>query len=103
MRTLDLKTKLYLYITGVAIEKEKKYTTQEVNKNVVYIFNNYDEFKAYFEKYMDTVKKDLIDLAIYTRSKNGGIVALKGLCDYIITKSKINEKLYLTQRKLIKK
>lgn len=101
MKTLDWKTRLFLYITNAVVEKEKKYTTQEINKNIVYIFNNYAEFKNYFKEYMIDVKEDIIDLAIYTRSKNGGIVALKGLCDYIITKSKIkNSNLDLTQKQI---
>lgn len=101
MKNLDLKTRLYLYITGVVIEKEKKYTIREVNKNAAYIFNNYDEFKDYFREYMVDIKEDLIDLAIYTKSKNGSIVALKSLCDYIITKSKIkNINLDLTQEEI---
>lgn len=101
MKTLDWKTRLFLYITNAVVEKEKKYTTQEINKNIVYIFNNYAEFKNYFKEYMIDVKEDIIDLAIYTRSKNGGIVALKGLCDYIITKSKIkNNNLDLTQKQI---
>ena len=101
MKTLDLKTRLYLYITGVVVEKEKKYTIRAVNRNVVYIFNNYDEFKNYFKEYMIDVKEDLIDMAIYAKSKNGGVVALKGLCDHIITKSKIkNNNLDLTQEEI---
>lgn len=101
MKTLDLKTKLYLYITGVVVEKEKKYTIQAVNKNVVYVFNNYDEFRDYFKEYIVDVKEDLIDLAIYAKSKNGGVVAFKGLCDHIITKSKIkNNNLDLTQEQI---
>ena len=90
-----------MYITGVVVEKEKKYTIQKVNSNVVYIFNNYDEFKDYFREYMVDVRGDLIDLAIYTKSKNGGVVALKSLCDHIITKSKIeNSNLDLTEEQI---
>ena len=40
-------------------------------------------------------------MAIYTKSKNGDVVALKGLCDHIITKSKIkNNNLNLTQEQI---
>ena len=74
---------------------------QRVNPNVVYIFSNYDEYKSYFEKYIDDVKPDIIDLAIYTKSKNGGIIALKGLCDRIITKSTFKiDNLYLTSEQI---
>ncbi len=87
MKNLDLRTMMFLFITGATIEKKKEYTMQRVNPNVVYIFSNYDEYKSYFEKYIDDVKPDVINLAIYTKSKNGEIIALKGLCDHIITKS----------------
>ncbi len=103
MKTLDLKTRLYLYITGAVIEKEKKYTIQEVNKNVVYIFNDYEEFKNYFKEHIVDITEDLINLAIYTKSINGGIVAFKGLCDHIITNLKYqvkNNNLYLTQEQI---
>lgn len=89
MDKLDLKTKLFLFITGATIEKEKKYTIKKVKTNVVYIFDSYDEFKNYFSEYLNDVKEDVINLAIYTQSKKGAIVALKGLCDHIITKTKL--------------
>lgn len=89
MGKLDLKTKLFLLITGAAIEKEKEYTIKKIEKNVVYIFDSYDEFKNYFYEYLDDVKEDVINLAIYTQSKKGAVVALKGLCDTIITKTKL--------------
>lgn len=101
MKNLDLRTKIFLYITGAVIETQKEYTMQRVNPNVVYIFSNYDEYKSYFEKYIDDVKPDIIDLAIYTKSKNGGIIALKGLCDRIITKSTFKiDNLYLTSEQI---
>lgn len=90
MSKLDLKTKLFLYITGATIEKEKKYTMRSVAENVVYIFDSYDEFKNYFNEYVNGVKEDVINSAIYTRSKKGAIVAFKGLCDHIITKKKFS-------------
>ena len=88
MNKLDLKTKLFLFITGATIEKEKKYTTRSVAKNVVYVFDSYDEFKNYFSEHVNEVKEDVINSAIYTRSTKGAIVAFKGLCDHIITKAK---------------
>lgn len=89
MGKLDLKTKRFLFITGATIEKEKKYTIKRIEKNVVYIFDSYEEFKNYFFEYVDEVKEDVINLAIYTTSKKGAIVALKGLCDHIITKIRL--------------
>lgn len=101
MKNLDFMTRLYLYITGVVVQKEKKYTEQSINKNVAYIFDDYNEFKSYFEKYIINVREDLIDLAIYAKSKNGSIVALKGVCDHIITQTIIeNSYLNLTQKQI---
>ena len=86
MKKLDLETKLFLFITGATIEKEKKYTEGISKKNSVYIFENYNEFKSYFKKYLnEEVDESLINLAIYTKSKSGHVIALQGLCDRIIT------------------
>lgn len=92
MGRLDFKTILYLLGTGVTIEHEKKYTREKTDKNVCYIFSDYDEFKSYFDGYSEGLNQDIIDLAIYTRSSHGSIVALKGLCDQIITSSRIEDK-----------
>ncbi len=91
MCKLDLRTKVFLFITGATIEKEKKYTKNEARSNVVYIFSSYDEFQNYFSKYVKDVKEDEIDLSIYAKSKTGAIVAFKGLCDMIITKKRLQE------------
>lgn len=93
MSKLDFKTWLYLFITGATIKKEKKYAIEEAKHNVVYIFDSYDDFIDYFKKYLneDEINKSIINKAIYTTSKRGAIVALKGLCDHIITKTKRNK------------
>ena len=93
MSKLDFKTWLYLFITGATIKKEKKYSTKETKCNVVYVFDSYDDFIDYFKKYLneDEINKSIINKAIYTTSKRGAIVALKGLCDHIITKTKRNK------------
>ncbi len=82
-----------MFVTGATIKKEKKYTIEEAKHNVVYIFDSYDDFIDYFKKYLneDEINQYIIDKAIYTTSKRGAIVALKGLCDHIITKTKRNK------------
>lgn len=89
MNKLDFETRLFLFFTGATIKKEKKYTIEEAKHNVVYIFDSYDDFIDYFKKYLneDEINQYIIDKAIYTTSKRGAIVALKGLCDHIITKT----------------
>ncbi len=41
--------------------------------------------------YLDDIENDVIDLAIYTKGSKGQIVALKGLCEHIIVKKKVND------------
>ena len=100
MPRLDFKTWLYLYITKalkvehipvVEVEKKRRMYVKESKKNEVYIFKDYDEYKKFFLMYLDNIENDLIDLAIYTRGSKGQIVALKGLCEYIILRKKVND------------
>ena len=41
--------------------------------------------------YLDDIEDDVINLAIYTRGNKGQVVALKGLCEHIIVKKKVND------------
>lgn len=94
MSKLDIKTKLFLYITHAKVLKlvdTKDIEIKKANRQEVYVFENYDEYINYFKKYIKYVDKDLIDLAIYTTGKNGQIVALRGLCEDIIIKERVKE------------
>lgn len=92
MKRLDFKTALFLNIIGAKKEKnilrngENKELIKKTEKNIVYVFASYNEFKAYFEEYLGNVDEDLIQMAIVTRGSKGQIVALKGLCEKIIIK-----------------
>lgn len=97
---LDFKTWLYLYITKilrvehtpvVEVEEKRRMYVNDSKKNEVYIFKDYDEYKKFFLIYLDDIENDIIDLAIYTRGSKGQIVALKGLCEHIIVKKKVND------------
>jgi hypothetical protein len=97
---LDFKTWLFLYITHairvdhpsvVEVDNKKTMYVKDSKKNEVFIFRNYEEYKNYFLMYLDSIEEDVIDLAIYTRGSKGQIVALKGLCEHIIVKKKIND------------
>jgi hypothetical protein len=97
---LDLKTWLYLFITNtvkvthpkvVEVESKRTMYVKDSKKNEVYIFKDYNEYKNYFLMYLDDISDDVIDLAIYTRSSKGQIIAFKGLCEHIIIKKKIND------------
>lgn len=98
MSKLDLKTRLFLYITNSNVkehikvqdvDRKRNYIIGNINKNDVYIFENYDEYKKFFLMYLYNVYEDEIDLAIYARGKKGQIVALKGLCEHIIVKKRV--------------
>lgn len=97
---LDFKTWLYLYITHavrvdhplvVEVEDKRTMFVKDSKKNEVFVFNNYEEYRNYYLMYLDSIEDEVIDLAIYTRGNKGQIVALKGLCEHIIVKKKMNE------------
>lgn len=97
---LDFKTWLYLYITKVVkvehipvveVEEKNHMYVKDSKENEVYIFKNYDEYKKFFLMYLDDIEDNVINLAIYTRGNKGQVVALKGLCEHIIVKKKVND------------
>mgnify|MGYP004458075897 FL=1 len=97
---LDLKTRLYLYSTKaiktehepvVEVEEKRTMPVKDSQKNEVYIFKNHDEYRRFFLMYLDDINDEVIDLAIYARGSKGQIVALKGLCEHIIVKKKVND------------
>lgn len=97
---LDFKTWLYLYITHairvdhppvVEVEDKRTMFVKDSKINEVFVFNNYEEYRNYYLMYLDSIEDEVIDLAIYTRGSKGQIVALKGLCERIIVKKKMNE------------
>lgn len=97
---LDFKTWLYLYITKalkvdhipvVEVKDKRIMYVKDSKENEVYIFKDYDEYRKFFLMYLDNIEDDVIDLAIYTRGNKGQIVALKGLCEHIIVKKKVND------------
>lgn len=97
---LDFKTWLYLYITKVVkvehipvveVEEKNHMYVKDSKENEVYIFKDYDEYKKFFLMYLDDIEDNVINLAIYTRGNKGQVVALKGLCEHIIVKKKVND------------
>ncbi len=76
---LDFRTKLFLHIARANVVRH------ETEHNDVYVFENHDDFADYFKIHTGNyVNNDLIDLAIFTTSKSGQIIAFKGLCEKII-------------------
>ena len=96
MNKLDLKTKLFLYITrannlGVPNFDTSKIEINEEQLHDVYVFDRYEDYVNYFKMYLKNVDEELIQKAIYTTGKKGQVVALKGLCERIIIKQRTKE------------
>ena len=96
MNKLDLKTKLFLYITrannlGVPNFDDSKIEINEEQPHDVYMFDSYEDYINYFKMYLKNVDEELIQKAIYTTGKKGQIIALKGLCERIIIKQRVIE------------
>ena len=97
---LDFKTWLFLYITKalkvehipvVEVKDKRRMYVKDSKENEVYIFKDYDEYRKFFLMYLNDIEDDVIDLAIYTIGSKGQIVVLKGLCEHIIVKKKVND------------
>ena len=96
MNKLDLKTKLFLYITKANNLGLPNFDTSRIEINDkqthdVYVFDSYDDYINYFKTYLKNVDEELIQKAIYTTGKKGQIIALKGLCERIIIKQRVKE------------
>lgn len=91
-RKIDIEAILFMYVLHLKEEKNKKYSSHECEKNVVYLFDNYDEYKNYFEvNGFPEIRDSLLDICTMKVTKKGTIIALKGLCDYTIRKYNLNQ------------
>ena len=81
----DIEAKLFILFYELKEEKNKTYSPEECEKNVVYIFDDHDSFKSYFEinGFVD-ISEDLLELCRMKTTKKGTVIALKGLCDHAI-------------------
>ena len=93
MSKLDFKTSLYLKINKAKIINDinNEIKVDDFNKNEVYVFDSYEDYKNYFKQYINDVDDDLIKLAILVRGRKGQVVALRGLCERIIIKKRTIE------------
>ena len=96
---LDFRTRLFLLITGarivkhpevVKVEEKLEFNEETNSKKDVYVFNSFEEYRNFFKMYIDNFDDELIELAIYTKTDEGMIVAYKGLCCHIIQRKKMN-------------
>ena len=84
-KKIDIEAKLFIYLLKLKEEKNKKYSFEECKVNVAYVFDNYNEFKSYFQlNGFPDINKDLLELCRMKTTKKGTIIALKKLCDYTI-------------------
>ena len=91
-RKIDIEAILFIYILHLKEGKNKKYSSEECEKNIVYLFNDYDEFKSYFElNGFPDIRGSLLDICTMKVTKKGTIIALKALCDYTIKKYHLNQ------------
>ena len=84
------KKEVCLLGSGNILEEVFLNLEDKFNKKT-YIFKNHDEYRRFFLMYLDDINDEVIDLAIYARGSKGQIVALKGLCEHIIVKKKVND------------
>ena len=87
MKTLDIEAKFYMYFFKLIEEKNQEYTIDECHHNIVYVFDDYKSFEAYFiNNSVEPVNlKKMYDICVMKKTKKGTIIALKGLCDKAIT------------------
>ena len=83
----DIEAKIFMALLHLKEEKLKKYSVEECQTNIVYLFDNYEEFKNYFVlNGFDDISDDLLETCRMKTTKKGTIIALKRLCDYAIRK-----------------
>lgn len=92
-KKIDIEAKLFISLLHLKEEKNKEYSVEECEKNIAYLFDNYDEFISYFKTngFLD-ISEDLLETCIMKTTKKGTVIALKGLCDYAITRHNLMHK-----------
>lgn len=90
----DIGAKIFMLILHLKEETNKEYSFAECEKNIAYVFSNYDEFKYYFiQNGFDNISDDLLRLCVLKTTKKGTIITLKALCDHTIKTYKMNRQL----------
>ena len=96
--SIDIEARVFMFILCLKEEKNKKYSIDECDKNIAYLFKNYDELKSYFIKNgVVDINKEILDLCIMKKTKRGTIISLKGLCDHTIKRYKLGKELTQSQ------
>lgn len=93
MKNIDIEAKLFILLLHLKEEKLKIYTGTNCEENIVYIFDNYSEFKLYFLNSGINIDDTILEICKMKETKKGTIIALKKICDYAIQKYKEKESL----------
>ncbi len=88
MFNFDLEAKLYIYLADLLVLDEKKYSACECERNIVYVFHDYNEFKFYFLQNGVHNCDEEINNCIMRQTKKGSIIASKKYCDDVISRFK---------------
>ena len=71
-KQLELEVKLFMYILHLKEEKNKRYSIKECEKNIAYVFDNYEEFKCYFISFgFLNIDEDLLEICTMKTTKKG--------------------------------
>ena len=98
MKRIDIEAILYLHHLKLIRVENKEYSADECNKNIVYLFENCEELKAYFEENgISDINTYLLDLCILKKTKKGTIISPKVICDYTISRYKSGKELTQSQ------
>jgi len=84
-KKIDIEAKLFMSVLHLKEQKNKKYSSEECEKNIAYVFDDHDSFKSYFEiNGFADISEDLLELCRMKTTKKGTVISLKGLCDHAI-------------------
>lgn len=82
---IDIEAKLFIFILHLKEEKNQEYSIEDCETKLVYLFDNYDEFRSYFvTNGFSNISENLLEICTMKKTKKGTIIALKRLCDYAI-------------------
>lgn len=86
MADLDLKTRLFLFFTGLDVVKPLygKINIVDSKMTNVYVFENYESYLRYLNFYLEKIDENKINNAIMSKLKTGQIVVWKKVCDSMI-------------------
>lgn len=84
---MTLLEKIFFFALNMKEEKEKKYTVDGYQSRKMYLFNNKQEYNKYYaENGVTVTDNDVFTYPILFELNNGKIIAMKGLCDQIISR-----------------